>query len=67
MAIVIIWERRTLRERIARFNEIRRRLFKSRIFHAIEKLSDDAVLRLATPRRLTRARDEWNGPPCSHA
>src|SRR5690349_4150337 len=63
MAVVRIWERRTLRERIKRLNAFRRRLFRSRIFHAIEKLSDDAVLRLATPRRLARARDEWNGSP----
>lgn len=53
----------TFRELMASFGSLIIRTTRSRVFAAIEQGSDDEVLRLATPRRLRKARGEWGESP----
>ena len=53
----------TFRELMASFGSLIIRTTRSRVFAAIEQGSDEEVLRLATPRRLRKARGEWGQSP----
>jgi uncharacterized protein len=63
VAIVIVWNPGTLGHYAQSFRVWLRRLTRSRIFSAIEQGDEALVLRLATPKILSQAKNEWGQTP----
>ncbi len=63
MALIIVWEPGTLEHYWDELKTRVRRLLRSKIFDAIEQGNKDLVLKLASPRKLHRARSEYGSRP----